>query len=777
MSKLLDPLLRHDSARELFNSFADAETNTIYRDRFDEVHEQIVSSLKISNADEDGNKRTPSASQLATLGITFDDFDRDGDGVLSWAEFVELHNAVLAFQLGANRSSSIVSLASDLHNHEEDDKIRKTKKTRGYVLGDVAFSTAYKLGRRTSAYDTVNISNNTIGLGIIAWIRRFDPEMKMANLIAQNCCLKDRDIRRLATHLSDHPNIKRIDVRGNHFIATASFKALESLAERNSKIVEILLDSKNLSGAPFAAVAAMHKRLGKNRCLLGVHKGQKKGILAKLVLAENNSGTSNDHRANRFQNVGLSEKWTASGLMNGLFAAKNVCKINWAAKVTQAKTQRAHTVDHMQKLADEHSIQLTLHRPSSMNDLRGQGNIDMYSDEALRQRNSLRMHPEIIACSDRWWHCLLIPTFDANSNGKLEQDEYIIFHKCLNMALQAGVEGLGDSQPISPQKATQMALEDWEEDSGGTGTVDSERFKKALFELADMWTETTDVQEYIDFLEFLFSSMSNAMKTFPHLTDSQRQNIQFQVRQQRFLADAKRCKAARLDALGIAHSFDDEMLAKLHRDFEKVCHAEMTDQQPPTYVRSSVVKGTFKNREKAKSDSVAALSCHRQAFYKIMELQGFALDTTTRRLFDMFDMDGSGTIDFRELLFGLNMLTQSADCVQLALRAFKLYDADGTGVLGRVQLASMIAASCKMHGIAVDEQEVQRRLETLLSSAAEDAHLTMDEFVQCVNAYPDLLPLLEPATATRAAGADVPAEVGPDSAICITSRQTSMKTI
>ena len=175
-----------------------------------------------------------------------------------------------------------------------------------------------------------------------------------------------------------------------------------------------------------------------------------------------------------------------------------------------------------------------------MKDLRGQGDLSLYSDDALLQRSRLRHHPEIKKCSDRWWHCLLIPTFDANMDGKLQRDEYIIFHKCINMALQAGVEGLVDGTPISSQVATQMAIEDFESDSAGTDSVDAERFRNSLFELVDMWTETTDPQEYVDFLEFLFSSMATAMKSFPHLTEAQRQNIQFQTKQQRFLADAKR---------------------------------------------------------------------------------------------------------------------------------------------------------------------------------------------------------------------------------------------
>ena len=39
------------------------------------------------------------------------------------------------------------------------------------------------------------------------------------------------------------------------------------------------------------------------------------------------------------------------------------------------------------------------------------------------------------------------------------------------------------------------------------GQVDAEEFQKSIFELTDLWTETVNLQEYLDFLDWLFPKM------------------------------------------------------------------------------------------------------------------------------------------------------------------------------------------------------------------------------------------------------------------------------
>ena len=717
---------RTDSARDLFQKYADPDSNTIDREGFAELHKGIMSTSK---------DQSPSRLSALSFANTFDDYDDDGDGVLTWNEFVDVHNAIIAFELSANRASTILSLNQHRTHSIDQPTTRsptmpsisnptsptvKKNKTRGSVIGDVGFAAGYKLTKSNQRYDTVNFSNNYVGRGVVQWVQKFDTHQNMRNMVAQNAQLKDKDVCRLVRHLIHHPTIKRLDVRGNRLLDASTFRSLETLAEKNKRMTEILVDDQNLSGSAFAAVKSMHKHLAKNRwslCTAGIIPSAKPGALASLVhnlLGKNKNKNDNDNNATSPLSVlarqnaqeflrssalqRVHQTWGGAQIMHSLYAAKSRVRKQWTREVQKGQDRRDSIRQTTFQQAEGGGVQFTgMHRPSSMKDLRGQGNLSLYSDAALLQRKGLREHPAIVACIHRWWYCLLIPTFDANRNGKLDKDEYMIFHKCLNMALQSGVEGLDNRTPLSPAVQTQMALEDWEEDTQGTGSVNIERFKSALFELVDMWTETTDPQEYLDFLEYLFGSMCKAMEKFPTMTERQRQNIQFQVKQHRYLANAERSKRARMEALGLEHDFDDDTLAKLHRDFERLCDEEREERESgglkkrgARRIRASCHGGAFqevkkkKKREKEKKEEEGGsgseeeeeeeeLSCSRETFDKLMEMQGFSPSSTTGRLFELFDSDHSGTIDFREMIVGLTLLGRGLDTETLAKRCFRLY--------------------------------------------------------------------------------------------------------
>ena len=48
----------------------------------------------------------------------------------------------------------------------------------------------------------------------------------------------------------------------------------------------------------------------------------------------------------------------------------------------------------------------------------------------------------------------------------------------------------------SPAQLEQLVEEDWSLDSGGEPSMPLERFKDALFEMADTWTEEAEPKEY-----------------------------------------------------------------------------------------------------------------------------------------------------------------------------------------------------------------------------------------------------------------------------------------
>ena len=50
------------------------------------------------------------------------------------------------------------------------------------------------------------------------------------------------------------------------------------------------------------------------------------------------------------------------------------------------------------------------------------------------------------------------------------------------------------------QAALASAEDDWNEDSRGESRMTDAMFRDAIFQLADLWTESIDVDEYVSFL-------------------------------------------------------------------------------------------------------------------------------------------------------------------------------------------------------------------------------------------------------------------------------------
>ncbi|MCO5569609.1 hypothetical protein L7F22_023325 [Adiantum nelumboides] len=68
-----------------------------------------------------------------------------------------------------------------------------------------------------------------------------------------------------------------------------------------------------------------------------------------------------------------------------------------------------------------------------------------------------------------------------------------------------------------------------------------------------------------------------------------------------------------------------------------------------------------------------------------------ALLPLSRRIFEIFDNDGSGTVDIREIVGGFSALRKCRGDEALRL-CFQMYDTDGSGYISRDELASMFRA-------------------------------------------------------------------------------------
>ena len=109
-----------------------------------------------------------------------------------------------------------------------------------------------------------------------------------------------------------------------------------------------------------------------------------------------------------------------------------------------------------------------------------------YTEEGLRRRIHLLLHPDIIYALETIWTAA-----DADCSGRIEKDEYLVMHRKLVLALDPAT---------APQDAFEAAEEDWKKDAEGKKHMNKERFFWSWFELADLWTDTTAPKAYVDFL-------------------------------------------------------------------------------------------------------------------------------------------------------------------------------------------------------------------------------------------------------------------------------------
>ena len=71
------------------------------------------------------------------------------------------------------------------------------------------------------------------------------------------------------------------------------------------------------------------------------------------------------------------------------------------------------------------------------------------------------------------------------------------------------------------QAALASAEDDWNEDSRGESRMTDAMFRDAIFQLADLWTESIDVDEYVSFLYSMLKKIK-AAGLGPHLLRASR---------------------------------------------------------------------------------------------------------------------------------------------------------------------------------------------------------------------------------------------------------------
>ena len=118
------------------------------------------------------------------------------------------------------------------------------------------------------------------------------------------------------------------------------------------------------------------------------------------------------------------------------------------------------------------------------------GDDTMETEEALAERAALRTHPAVQDALRRLGNA----AFARDPDGFVVQEEYERVHARIARVLA----------PSMPEAdAAAAAAAEWQADAQGQDRIDESRLNAALFQLVDLWCQTTQVEEYLSFLEAL----------------------------------------------------------------------------------------------------------------------------------------------------------------------------------------------------------------------------------------------------------------------------------
>lgn len=143
--------------------------------------------------------------------------------------------------------------------------------------------------------------------------------------------------------------------------------------------------------------------------------------------------------------------------------------------VSQEAEQRATERAHQQQTEEEAEKEVEAAVIAALN-----------SESAVKQRRSNRNHIYMVGALRQWWDSV-----DKDENGEVGKKEYF-----------AMVEKL--YKVISPEDECveyEAIEEDWNRDRLGRDTINYSMMADAIFELVDLWVNSTDPAEYVHFLE------------------------------------------------------------------------------------------------------------------------------------------------------------------------------------------------------------------------------------------------------------------------------------
>jgi len=120
---------------------------------------------------------------------------------------------------------------------------------------------------------------------------------------------------------------------------------------------------------------------------------------------------------------------------------------------------------------------------------------------------------------------------------------------------------------------------------------------------------------------------------------------------------------------------------------------ELEQLQQHTHFEQSELKGMYKQFKKETTQGVINKTVFKELMKQMGVLDSFLQDL----IFNAFDANHDGNINFQEFVTSLSVMTRGDPSEKLEF-AFQMYDLDGNGFIGKEELTQIMEAFFKMSG-------------------------------------------------------------------------------
>ena len=109
---------------------------------------------------------------------------------------------------------------------------------------------------------------------------------------------------------------------------------------------------------------------------------------------------------------------------------------------------------------------------------------------------------------------------------------------------------------------------------------------------------------------------------------------------------------------------------------------------------------------------------------------GFRGSKYVSRMFQLFDADSDGTIDFKEFVRALSTLSDRGTIDEKLALSFLIYDADGDGKISRVELSEIFKACLTENDLKLSDAQVDGCVNFTFKNlkTADENYITQDEY-------------------------------------------------